>query len=65
MSFLLSINGTWVSLERVFSMGESIIQAVVHKTLTDTHHRVAAHFEGLCYLLVRPLGARSVAINLQ
>src|SRR5438309_2035879 len=64
MSLLLSIQGS-CSRWRMEAVGESIIQLVVHKALADAHHRVAAHLECLSRLLIRPAGARAVAIDLE
>jgi hypothetical protein len=47
------------------TVGERIIQPVVHKPLANTDHGVAAHLEGLGDLFIGPSGTRSVAINLQ
>src|SRR5215470_2545019 len=63
MSFLLSVKGTWVSLEGMLAMGEGISHTVVHKAFADADHRVATHLEGLGDLLIGQTRSRSVAID--
>src|SRR5215469_16172188 len=68
MSFLLSVKGTWVSLEGMLALVEGIIQTVVHQAFADADHRVATHLEGLeglGDLLIGQTRSRSVAIDFQ
>jgi hypothetical protein len=47
------------------TVGQSIIQPVVHKAFADADHRVAAHLESFCNLLVSPPRTRSMLIDFQ
>jgi hypothetical protein len=65
MRLLRSIKGMWVSEDGMLSVGERVIQPVVHKALPDTHHGVAGHLEGVGNLLIGPPGAWRLAINFE
>ena len=47
------------------TVGQRIIQPVVHKAFADADHRVAAHLESFCHVLVSPPRTRSMLIDFQ